>query len=204
MSSVLSPGSSAPGGLFGALRAWLRAWSVGPLPPPEKSAPEAAWPGALRGSAPRVLVVDDSDLNLTVISGLMESMGLVPLLAMDGSEAVALACERPFDLILMDMQMPVLDGFEATQAIRHFEATSGRAPVPIVAYTSMTLNPRVMDAYGINGVLAKPCDANDLEGCLLRWCPGYRAHQALQEVPSVTGRGRAPPSAAGSAGAASR
>ena len=60
--------------------------------------------------------MDDNPVNLMVISALLESRGLMPFLAADGAEAVALASGHHFDLILMDLQMPILDGLEATSA----------------------------------------------------------------------------------------
>jgi CheY-like chemotaxis protein len=132
----------------------------------------------------RVLVVDDNPVNLMVISALMESRGLVPLLAGDGAEAVALACEMHFDLILMDLQMPILDGLEATAAIRRFENTCSRPAVPVVAYSGTSPGAGVLASHGMNGSLVKPCDDRDLEDCLVRWCPTYHPAPTVRGVPT--------------------
>ena len=122
---------------------------------------------------PRVLVVDDNPVHRMLTSEMLALWGIKPLLAVDGSEAVAVACELPLELILMDIQMPVLDGLEATRQIRHLELERARPRVPIVAYTSAAFGSsrlRLQD-FGLDGVLAKPCEAHELHECLLRWCP---------------------------------
>lgn len=131
----------------------------------------------------RILVVDDNPVNLIVISALMEPRGLVPVLAADGAEAVALACEIHFDLILMDLQMPILDGWAATAAIRNFERTFARPAVPVVAYSSISPSAGVLASCGFNGSLDKPCDDHALEDCLIQWCPAYHS------VPTSLGTG---------------
>jgi CheY-like chemotaxis protein len=121
---------------------------------------------------PRVLVVDDNPVHRMLTSEMLALWGIQALLAEDGSEAVALACERPLALILMDMQMPVLDGLGATRQIRAFERERGRARVPIVAYTSGAYGGRMwLQDFGLDGLLAKPCEAHELHECLRRWCP---------------------------------
>lgn len=121
-----------------------------------------------------VLVVDDNPVNLMLMSALLEVRGIVPWLAADGAEALALACELHFDLILMDLQMPILDGLDASAAIRRFEAETSRQAVPVLAYTSMSPGARLLAAHGFSGSLPKPCSDQELEDCLLRWCPAYR------------------------------
>jgi CheY-like chemotaxis protein len=125
-----------------------------------------------------VLVVDDNPVNLMVMSAMLESRGLVALLAADGAEAVALASELHFDLILMDLQMPILDGLGATSAIRRVESTLARPAVPVVAYSSTGLSARLLATHGISGSLSKPCEDQDLEDCLVQWCPAYRVAAA--------------------------
>ena len=121
---------------------------------------------------PLILVVDDKSVNRTLASELLSCWGMKPLLAAGGAEAVALARELRLDLILMDLQMPVLDGFEAAAQIRRSEREHGRRRVPVVAYTSAAVSAdqaRLRDS-GIDAVLRKPADAQAIRECVLRWC----------------------------------
>jgi CheY-like chemotaxis protein len=119
-----------------------------------------------------VLVVDDNPVNLMLASELLASMGVETLLAADGAEALALACELRLDLILMDLNMPVLDGFAATAQIRRFERDTARARVPVVAYTSNLPGGELarLRECGFVALLAKPTDAATMQECLVRWC----------------------------------
>jgi CheY-like chemotaxis protein len=182
MSGIPALGSPAARGLLGVLRSWLRARSSEIWQSSEVLPSETGGLNAHFLASPRVLVVDDNPANLMVISALMESRGLVPLLAEDGAEAVALACELQFDLILMDLQMPILDGLGATSAIRRFEAYSSRRAVPVVAYSSISPGAGVLATHGINGSLIKPCGDQELEDCLVQWCPTYRSALAVRGV----------------------
>lgn len=183
MSGSPEPGLPGPGGLLGTLRSWLLAMSGDIRPAADDPATPGAGPNAHAYGSVRVLVADDNPVNLMLISALMESRGFVPLLAVDGAEALALACELQFDLIVMDLQMPVLDGLRATAAIRRFEMAFSRPAVPVVAYSSHPPSASVLAAHGINGSLSKPCEDRDLEDCLVQWCPTYHA--------APTGRGLA-------------
>ena len=176
------PGSPAPSGLLGAFSSWLKARASEIRQPSEILPSETGGPKRHSYGPVRVLVVDDNPVNLMVISALLESRGLVPLLAADGAEAVAFACELDFDLILMDLQMPILDGLGATSAIRRFETNSSRPAVPILAYSSLSPGARVLAAHGMNGSLPKPCGDKELEDCLVRWCPTYRSAPAVHGV----------------------
>ncbi len=188
MSATPAPGRHpALRGLLGTLKSWLQG-GPGEFGPPNQELPtEPARPDADFYGSARVLVVDDALVNLMAISVLMESRGIVPLLAADGAEAVALACELHFDLILMDLQMPILDGLRATSAIRRFEAHSSRAPVPVVAYSSTSVAADTLSSHGLNGSLAKPCGARELEACLAQWCPTYRSPSTVRGVAHVNG-----------------
>ena len=96
----------------------------------------------------------------------------MPQLAFDGAEAVRLARSRALDLVLMDLQMPVMDGLAATACIRRFEREHSYPRVPVVAYTSSAIAAK--DAFlresGMDAVLEKPCPETSLRECLLRWC----------------------------------
>jgi CheY-like chemotaxis protein len=158
------------------------AWLAAPGPRRSDAGPVAkpVWRSAVKpvasapsGRSARVLVVDDNPVNRMLASEMLALWGISPLLAADGSEAVVVACERPLDLILMDIQMPVLDGLGATRQIRRFELERARPRVAIVAYTSGAFgSDRLrLQQFGLDGLLAKPCEAHELHECLLRWCP---------------------------------
>jgi CheY-like chemotaxis protein len=117
-----------------------------------------------------VLVVDDSSFNRRLASEMLWAWGVKPLLAADGAEAVRLAREVRLDLILMDLQMPVLDGRSATRQIRKEERTLGRARVPVLAYSVMPLSRAALRDDGFDGALDKPCDSLALRACLTTWC----------------------------------
>jgi len=174
MNHVSAPGSPATTRLLGVLRAWLQGRSTEFWRSVENVSDDTAVPVVHDYGPVRVLVVDDNPVNLMVVSALMEARGFVPLLASDGAEAVALACELHFDLILMDLQMPILDGLGATAAIRRFEADASRPAVPVIAYSGLSPGQAALTAKGMNGSLNKPCDDQELEDCLVRWCPTYR------------------------------
>jgi CheY-like chemotaxis protein len=155
---------------MGALIARLdRAWrSVGPLPwpMPARVAPQQPPPSWL----PRLLVVDDNPSNLGEVCDSLASCGITPTLAADGSEAAALACEHRFDLILMDLQMPVLDGLAATMRIRRFERQHHRRRVPVLAFSSRVPQFTLLRECGLDGFLEKPCSSAELQACLRHWC----------------------------------
>ena len=138
---------------------------------------EPALPEAPVRPALRVLVVDDSPVNRMIALAQLEQLDVTPVLAKDGAEAVALACGETFDLILMDLQMPVLDGLGATAQIRRFEHEHASPRVPVVAYTSCAVDSDTafMRNLGLDAVLEKPCDLTALRECLVRWCPALVA-----------------------------
>ena len=188
MSSFHAPVSTAPSGFLGILKSWL----VGTTDtkPSSTTLPSdaAAQSEPCHGST-RVLVVDDNPVNLMAMSEMLASRGLVPCLAVDGAEAVSLVCELPFDLILMDLQMPILDGLAATSAIRRFEALNSRSAVPVVAYSSLAPSSGVLATHGLNGSLNKPCEDHELEDCLVQWCPTYRVPAAKHVADHGHGNG---------------
>ena len=124
------------------------------------------WPAGLR-----VLVVDDNPVNRMVASEMLDYFGFQSLLASDGAQAVAIAANNRLDLILMDLQMPVLDGLGATRQIRRSEREQVRSRIPVVAYTSLSGGRLPLSDYGLDDLLEKPCEMEAMRACLLRWCP---------------------------------
>jgi two-component system sensor histidine kinase/response regulator len=138
-----------------------------------KQAPDSVQPRAAHTPL-RVLVVDDSPVNRLQLGELLQDWGLQVSLAADGAEAVRLAKQTQFDLVLMDLAMPVLDGVAATRQIREFEAQdSTRRAVPIVAHTTMDVaeDSRLLTSVGFSAVLPKPASPDALDSCIKRWCP---------------------------------
>ena len=122
----------------------------------------------------RILLAEDNPINQEVALELLRGAGLLADLAADGAQAVALARAQRYDLILMDMQMPVLDGLEATMAIR---ALPGYAATPILALTANAFGEdraRCLSA-GMDDHVGKPVEPAVLFAALLRWLPGGAA-----------------------------
>lgn len=136
--------------------------------------------------AMRLLLVDDCRINRMLVTAVLTRWGIVPTIACDGAQAVQIAERQHFDIVLMDLLMPVMDGVVATAKIRQAERENPlRAQVPIVAYTSLDLgsDPTRMARVGWTAVLPKPCSAITLRACLARWCPDRfvaQAHAAHQ------------------------
>lgn len=133
---------------------------------------EISIPAVREASSLRVLVVDDCSLQRLLASVLLSRWGIRPELASDGMEAVLMAGERPYDLILMDIQMGVLNGVVATKRIRKNERRYGSGEVPIVAYTSepIAASECACAEAGFTAFLAKPCQAAEMGECLQHWC----------------------------------
>ena len=142
----------------------------------------------IRGA--RLLAVDDNEVNLQVAREILEDAGFIVDTAADGEQALARVREEAYQLILMDMQMPVLDGLAATVAIRDLP---GRRDVPIVAMTANAMEQdrqRCLEA-GMNDFLAKPLDPERLFEVLRQWIPAAGGLAPARPVPS--GRGGAGP-----------
>jgi len=112
----------------------------------------------------RVLAAEDNKINQLVLTTLLQQIGVTPTLVEDGALAVEAWRAGEFDLILMDMQMPVMDGLTAVRAIRAAEASSDRPRAPIIALTADVMSHHLDDyrSAGVDAVVAKPLQFSEL------------------------------------------
>jgi PAS domain S-box-containing protein len=112
----------------------------------------------------QVLAAEDNEVNRTVLRTLLVQFGLDPFIVEDGQQAVEAWSASDWDVILMDVQMPVMDGVSATKLIRAREAALGRRRTPIIALTANALSHQVADyrAAGMDAVVAKPIELRKL------------------------------------------
>lgn len=116
-----------------------------------------------------ILIVDDSDSICTAIASYLEVSGYGALTAFDGEEGVRLARESRPDAILLDIMMPVLDGWET---IRQLKAISDTASIPVLALTALRIPDDQVKAAGFDGYLSKPVPP----------------HRLIEEIERVCGR----------------
>ncbi|WP_407292066.1 hybrid sensor histidine kinase/response regulator [Stutzerimonas zhaodongensis] len=119
----------------------------------------------------RILVAEDNSISTKVIRGMLSKLNLKPDTASNGAEALALIKARPYDLVLMDCEMPVMDGFEATAQLRAWEAYEARPRTPVVALTAHILSEhreRAREA-GMDGHMAKPVEMSQLRELIEHW-----------------------------------
>ncbi len=146
---------------------------------PETAMPPAAASRAGEGAesdlrlAGRVLVAEDNSINALVAKGHLEKLGLAVDCVENGRQALERAIDGGYDLILMDCQMPEMDGFEATRLIRAHERASGRKPVKVVALTANAIrgDQERCRAAGMDDYLSKPFETSDLRAALERHLP---------------------------------
>jgi len=112
----------------------------------------------------RVLLVEDNEVNRTVARAMLVRLGVAVEIALDGREAVARARDAGLDLILMDLQMPVMDGIDAAREIRREEQLRGASPVPILAMTGNSREDygEACERAGMDGFVVKPVKIEQL------------------------------------------
>jgi CheY-like chemotaxis protein len=120
-----------------------------------------------------VLVADDHPTNRALIARQMQILGLPVELAENGNQALAKWKHGDYALILTDVHMPVMDGFELAQAVRATEAQESRKHTPILAWTAAAMGEEVARAHaaGMDDVLVKPTELAELRRVLARWLP---------------------------------
>lgn len=123
----------------------------------------------------KILVVEDNPTNVIIVKGLLQKFGIDAVVADNGSEALARLGAEQFDLVLMDCQMPVIDGYEATRRLRQ------SSDIPVIALTAHAMREdeqKCLDA-GMNGYLTKPIDPFSLNASLGQWLPGECIQQPV-------------------------
>lgn len=121
----------------------------------------------------RVLVVEDNPINQRVTKVTLNKLGYLADIALNGREAIAALCKNDYDLVLMDCQMPEMDGYETTRLIRSPDSGVLRHDIPIIAITAHALheNREKCRNAGMNDFLAKPIQPVFLAGMLEKWLP---------------------------------
>jgi len=135
--------------------------------------PTAAVEPSLRGSRARVLLAEDHETNRMLAVEVLEMAGFVVDVVEDGEQAVAARFQADYDVVLMDCQMPTMDGLEATRLIRRREHGAGSTHVPIVALTANAIQgdrELCLDA-GMDDYLSKPFTPRELLATLEKWLP---------------------------------
>jgi two-component system, sensor histidine kinase and response regulator len=128
----------------------------------------------------KILLVEDNELNQEVATGLLETFGVSVDVAANGAKAIEMAEAGDYDIILMDIQMPVMDGVAATRALR---ARPRFRDIPILAMTASVLrdDQERFLAAGMNDHIAKPVDPSELVTALLIWAPGASSKAVAPE-----------------------
>jgi two-component system, sensor histidine kinase and response regulator len=122
----------------------------------------------------RVLVAEDNSVNLKVAVKILEKLGCRVDSAANGKEAVEMLQTVPYDMVYMDCQMPILDGYKATVEIRNHEAHHSRIPIIAMTAHAMQGDREKCLKYGMDDYISKPVRKNDFERTLERWGPVVR------------------------------
>jgi CheY-like chemotaxis protein len=127
-----------------------------------------------------ILVVEDNRINQKVLSHQLINLGYAIEVAENGAEAVAKVKTSRYDLIFMDVQMPVMDGFQATQEIRSLGEDSSSIPIVAVTANAFQSEREKCFSSGMDDYLTKPVDKDRLKEALRRWARGTRSDARRQ------------------------
>jgi len=155
---------------------------------PGAPAPGATRPGGAARRARRVLLAEDNPVNVEVAKAMLESLGLEAQCACNGQEALSAVQAGGWDAVLMDCQMPVMDGFAATAEIRRHEREMGRArTLPVIAITANALqgDRESCLAAGMDDYLSKPFTQQQLAAVIGRWIALPLAGREPADEPAV-------------------
>jgi PAS domain S-box-containing protein len=142
----------------------------------------------LRQGSTRILLAEDNIINQLVAQGILKKMGLQVDIVANGAEAVKALAKNPYDLVLMDVQMPEMNGFEATEQIRNPQSAVAYHEIPVIAMTAHAIQgyrERCLEA-GMNDYITKPIDPKALSEMLDKWLPTETAPGSSEETASVS------------------
>ena len=134
----------------------------------------------------RILVAEDNTISTKVIRGMLGKLNLQPDTASNGEEALSAMKAKQYDLVLMDCEMPVLDGFSATEQLRAWEAAEQRTRTPVVALTAHILNEHKERArqVGMDGHMSKPVEMSQLRELIEHWVAEREIRRQRDALPS--------------------
>ncbi len=127
------------------------------------------------GTARKILLAEDNSVNRQVAAAMLNRLGFLVDVAVDGAEAVQAASLARYQAILMDCQMPILDGYEATREIRSLEGDTRHTPIIAVTASAMKSDPERCLAAGMDDYLSKPLSLKTISAVLERWAPEVNA-----------------------------
>ncbi len=133
----------------------------------------------------KVLVVEDNAINQKVAMRLLSTLGYTSDLAANGAEGLKMAQERRYDVILMDCQMPVMDGYEASKAIRKSSGPSSRTPIIAVTANALSGERVKCLAAGMDDYVPKPVSKEALDSAIRRWFPEAMSTEETSPVDSL-------------------
>lgn len=143
---------------------------------PSQANPKTSWT-----KATRILLVEDNKVNQLVAKALLVKYNLTVDVANHGGEAIDKLSQSYYDLVLMDCQMPIMDGFEATQRIRSGDTGASNHQVPVIALTASVMvgDKEKFFNVGMSDYLSKPIDVKKLEAILLKWLKPEKGDEAI-------------------------
>jgi CheY-like chemotaxis protein/HPt (histidine-containing phosphotransfer) domain-containing protein/flavin-binding protein dodecin len=137
------------------------------------------------GRPARILVVDDLEPLQKIARSVLEEAGYEVDSVSDGAEAFARVQSKPYDLVLMDVEMPIMDGIAATKAIRALAGSASAVPILAMTVNVLPEHVRTYRAAGMNDYVGKPINQRDFLRKLSEWLPGTRAAEQPADLPEL-------------------